>query len=155
MRTLSFSSLGVSAAAAAALIVGPFLIGGPPAIGPQERFEGVSTIRIDEQELEAFAEAYVVVAAVHQRIAVEGDRLAGDPGRLLALMEAGEAEATLAIETSGLTRDRFQEILAALASDDELRGEAISRISRARTASAAAREVPASSTIDPTLGPGA
>lgn len=155
MRTLSFSSLGVSAAAAAVLIVGPFLIGGPTAIGPQERFEGVSTVRIDERELEAFAEAYVVVAAVHQRVAVEGARFAGDPDRLLAFMEAGEAEATLAIETSGLTRSRFQAILSALASDDDLRAEAISRISRARTASAAARETPTSSATGPARNPDA
>jgi hypothetical protein len=138
MRTLSFSSLGISAAAAAVLIVGPFLTGGPISIRPQESFEGISALEIDEQEIAAFAEAYVAVAAVHQRIAEESRHYAGEPDRLLAFMEAGEAEATLAIEAGGLTRERFQTILSALASDDELRADAIERISRARTESTAA-----------------
>lgn len=131
MRTISFSSLGVSAAAAAVLLVGPFFTGGPTA-GEPEPTRGVPTVEIDERDLEAFAEAYVVVAAVHQRIALGSERHA-DRESLLAFKEAGEAEATEAIERAGLSRARFQEILSVLANDDELRDDAIARISRARS----------------------
>lgn len=134
MRTLSFSSLGVSAAAAALLLVIPFLGAGPGATGADEPFDPPP---VDERELDAFAEAYVVVAAVHQRIAVDGEAYT-DPERLLAFKEEGEAEATRAIESAGLTRERFQAILSRLANDGDLRDTAIAKIARARSAAASA-----------------
>lgn len=140
MRTISFSSLGVSAAAATVLLVGPFFTGGPTA-GESAARRGPPAVAIDERDLEAFAEAYVVVAAVHQRIALGSDRHS-DRESLLAFKEAGEAEATEAIERAGLTRSRFQEILSVLASDDELRDEAIARISRARSPARASAAPP-------------
>lgn len=137
MRTLSLSSLAVSAAAAAVLLAIPFY---PPGV-EVPRVPDESPTTVDAEELDAFARAFVAVAAAQQKIG-RAPRPGADRAETLARKEQGEAEALTAISRAGLSLDRFKNILATVASDPNLRTAAMASIHRERARIAEMRVAP-------------
>lgn len=78
---------------------------------------------VSDSELKAFAAAYVEIKQI--QAAYQGEAQGEqDPNKLAALHEEASAKMVAAVEKKGLTAERYNGILAAVNTDEELRQKA-------------------------------
>jgi hypothetical protein len=86
----------------------------PPPAAPD------APVQLDDETLTAFAEAYLDVGEINQRMEM---RLAGvqDPQEAMQIQESAQQEMVEAVEAQGLSAEEYQQIAHVINEDEEVR----------------------------------
>jgi hypothetical protein len=98
----------------------------PPAISPD-----APPPPMDEEKIDQFADAYVVIEEIHQRAMLDLDQV-HDPEEANEVKARAEAQMIRAVERSGLELAEFNRIAERMSADPELRARITSRVEERR-----------------------
>jgi hypothetical protein len=102
----------------------------PGAAGQSGSDEATATAApIDQKKVEQFADAYVQVQTIQQKANSEL-QTASDPAKADEVKSAAQSEMIAAVERSGLEIQEFNQIVASMAADNELRSRVSAEVQK-------------------------
>lgn len=87
-----------------------------------------STVAIDDQKIDKFADAYVAVQKIQASAASELDSAAADPAKQQQTQAKVENEMIAAVERTGLKLEEFNGIVQTMSADADLRARVVAKI---------------------------
>lgn len=87
-----------------------------------------TTVAIDDQKIDQFADAYVAVQKIQSSAASELDSSAADPAKQQQTQAKVENEMIAAVERTGLKLEEFNGIVQTMSADADLRAKVVAKI---------------------------